>query len=179
MKSEMRQAVSKINCLYEIATSDGPKVHRNDAFGSRFCNRMAQLTDREMSPLGLICTTGGSLIPALLRYECICASGGGIILRHFILGCVGILAACTPPPAPAPTPLPDLDKSALATCGAGFDQGTMLTLSGELQKQGALASAGFQQQARAAIFNSGKFTDPDKAYATFTSCIKDFQTSHK
>lgn len=88
-----------------------------------------------------------------------------------------LLAACgsRPPVPPAPP------SKTIEICGAGFDQKTSAYLKAQIEKRGMTADAGFEQQARAAIFNMLKdmgMKDSDigptvqNMYKDYIECVK-------
>jgi hypothetical protein len=85
---------------------------------------------------------------------------------------------------PTTTSLSDIDKSALATCGAGFTQTTSSNLSLALGKAGGLSGGldgQFKQDARAAILADDTFPQADrlKAFEDFLGCLRTFQSTPK
>jgi hypothetical protein len=76
---------------------------------------------------------------------------------------------------PETTSLDKIDKSAVASCGAGFDQNTNASLEAALERNGGKITSGFSQQARTAIFDDPSFTgaDKQKAYDSYLKCISD------
>ena len=85
------------------------------------------------------------------------------------------LSACAMRPTTVPRPIPETVMDCIALCGAGLDAGVRAKIEARLHAAGGNLTVGYDEHARAVIFDSDEIDGADKQaiYDRYTGCLNE------